>query len=80
MIGHILKKFVEDVEKRVGDFPYGVFERPDDRVEDELDFLGSDAEERVTSPPKRRRFTKFFTTHMVLIKGCSVTGLLLCLK
>ena len=64
MIGHILKNFVEDVEKRVGDFPYGVFERPDDRVEDELDFLGSDAEERVTSPPKRRTFTKFHSLQL----------------
>ena len=45
MIGHVLEKLVEDVEPGVGHVPHGVFESPDDGVEDELELLRGDAEE-----------------------------------
>ena len=45
LAGHVLQQLEEDVEPGVGDVAHRVLERPDDRVEDELELRGGNVEE-----------------------------------
>ena len=48
LLRHVLQHLVEDVEARLGDVTHRVLERPDDRVEHQLELGGRDREERCT--------------------------------